>query len=110
MSAAFAAAATPTDIVELSESLDRVLTSLATCALLIRLRRPAIERFLDEEMRLQILRGLAVDAPESDCPGRQPLAAAATPIFEAALAFLRVHESYAEKLSLARDAGEGSAQ
>jgi hypothetical protein len=93
-----------------AKALDQALTTLGACALLVRLRRPALERFLDEDMRLAILRGLAIDEADLTPPPRAPLAAAATPIFEAALQFLRVHESYAETLAGALGHAEERAQ
>ncbi|MGA2491878.1 MAG: hypothetical protein ABSF67_02880 [Roseiarcus sp.] len=99
MPAPLAAAATPADIAEVNESLDAVLTTLATCALLLKLRRPTIERLLDQEMARQILRGLAVDMRPLDDDEPAAIASALAPIFEAALQFLRVHESYADEVT-----------
>lgn len=83
-----------------SQPLDAVIASLATCALLMRLRRPVIERLLDEGARLQILHDLSLDAPDFVDVQRQRLAALA-PVFEAALAFASAYQASVDRLRLA---------
>jgi hypothetical protein len=99
-----AAAFTPNPA-QVGQPFDQMLTALDTCALLIRLRRSAIERTLDEQMRLQLLRGMEVDAPE----GMDDALGALAPILEAALAFLRVHAAAADHLIAALGEAEARA-
>jgi len=81
------------------QSLGQIVTTLDTCAMFVRLRRPAIEHLLDDEMRRAILRGLAVDTTEFL---ETAFAPALTPVFEAALDFLRAHEACSALLDVAR--------